>query len=177
MHYSTSSSLKWAYILVVLSSVIPIGLAKSGWVGMATGGSVFGGVPFVGPVLFLVMGLYRVVSIVRGTGTLDSHKISGLALVLRKAGIVGIYFGAVVAVLNLVAGPLMKMFMTHKTESGAEFFIVGVYLALAGGLGVLGLVAFEFSRLLGFEATARNGTLKPSFEPTAPADSAAEIKR
>lgn len=144
---------------------------------MATGGGAFGGVPFVGPILFLVIGLYRVASIVRRTSTLDSHKISGLALVLRKAGIVGIYIGAVVAVLNLFAGPLMKMLMTHKTESGAEFLIVGVYLALVGGLGILGLVVFEFSRLLSFEAAARSQTLGPSFEPTAPGGSAAQVKR
>lgn len=177
MHYSTSSSLKWAYALVVLSSVIPIGLAKSGWVGMMTGGWAFGGVPFVGPILFLIIGLYRVGSIVQETSTLDSPEVSGLALALRKVGIVGIYIGAVVAVLNLVAGPLMKMLMTHKTESGAEYFVVGVYLALAGGLGVLGLVVFEFSRLLGFEAAARNENLNPSFEPTNPVELVNRVKR
>lgn len=177
MYYSTSSSLKWAYVLVVLSSVIPVGLARSGWVGMATGGGAFGGVPFVGPILFLVIGLYRVVSIIRETSTLDSHEISGLALVLRKVGIVGIYIGAVVAVLQLVTGPLMKILMTHKTESGAEYFVVGVYLALAGGFGVMGLVVFEFSRLLGFETTARSEILNPSFEPTTPCGLVSQVKR
>jgi hypothetical protein len=42
-------------------------------------------------------------------------------------------------------------FMTSRTESGAEFFAVGLYFSLAAGVGILGLLAFEFSRLLAFE--------------------------
>lgn len=49
----------------------------------------------------------------------------------------------------------MQAFMTSRTESGAEFFAVGLFLSLASGIGVLGLLAFEFSRLLAFERRAR----------------------
>ena len=41
-----------------------------------------------------------------------------------------------------------------------EFYIVGIYLALAGGVGVLGLLLFEFSRLLGFERAQCNKEVK-----------------
>lgn len=51
---------------------------------MATGGSVFGGVPFVGPVLFLVMGLYRVVSIVRGLALLIRTRFLALRWFFEK---------------------------------------------------------------------------------------------
>ncbi|MDO9001811.1 MAG: hypothetical protein Q7V20_00010 [Aquabacterium sp.] len=48
--------------------------------------------------------------------------------------------------------------MTTRTESGAEFFVVGLYLSLASGIGMLGLLAFEFSRLLAFERNTQQTT-------------------
>jgi len=36
-------------------------------------------------------------------------------------------------------------------ESGVEFFVVGVYIALLAGVGPLGILLFEISRLFGFE--------------------------
>jgi len=45
--------------------------------------------------------------------------------------------------------------MSSHTDSGAEYFVAGMYLALLGGIGTFGLLFFEFSRLVGFEAAAR----------------------
>ena len=59
------------------------------------------------------------------------------------------------AVLGWAAGPLMRTLMTSRTESGAEFFLVGMYLSLAAGVGMLGLFSFEFGRLLSFERSTR----------------------
>ncbi len=173
MHYSAPSSLKWAYAIVVLSAVVPIGLGSSGWVSMAMGGSVITAVPLLGPVLFLLLGLYRTVLVVWKPETLDSYRVSGLASMFRKVGIGGIYFGAVVGALNLLSRPLTQALFSQRTESGVEFVVVGLYLALAGGVGVLGLLLFEFSRLLGFEAALREGELHPRFEPTQPGEIAA----
>ena len=63
--------------------------------------------------------------------------------------------GACVTVLNIVARPLMNLVMTSHTESGAEYFVVGMYLALLGGIATFGLVLFELSRLLSFEKAAK----------------------
>lgn len=58
---------------------------------------------------------------------------------LRSLGALGLYLGALIAVASLAAGPLMRTFMKTRTESGAEFFVVGVYLTLLAGIGLAGL--------------------------------------
>ena len=152
MKQVASNSLKWVYSIVVLSTVVPLGLASSGWVAMARGGGVFAGLPYLGPLLFLLLGLYRTYLVARVPGTLASYPATGFASVLRKLGLIALYFGAAVSLLNLAAGPLMKLLMTTRTESGAEFFVVGLYLSILGGIGVLGLLLFELSRIVGFES-------------------------
>ena len=151
MNLSASARLKWAYALTVLAAVLPIGLASSGWVALTTGGSSFSAIPIVGPLVFVALGLYRVYLVARVPGTLDSVQVTGPARFLRAAGVCGLYVGAVIAVLNLFSRPLMQLLITNRSESGVEFYVVGVYLALLGGIGVLAIVLFEFSRLLAFE--------------------------
>lgn len=151
MKQAASISLKWVYSLVVLSAVLPSGLAASGWVALATGGGVAGGIPFIGPLLFLALGVHRIYSVVKVPGTLSSFRVEGFPLVLRRLGVFALYLGALAAILGWLAGPLMKLLMTQRTESGAEFFVVGMYLSIIGGIGVLGLILFELSRLIGFE--------------------------
>ena len=155
MNQQPSSLLKIAYCLVLLAATMPFGLAKSGWVSLATGGSGIGFVPFLGPLALLGLGLYRIYLVVRIPNVLDSPQATGLASFLRAAGTFFIYIGVLASVLSWAAGALMKAFMTTRTESGAEFFVVGLYLSLAGGIGMLGLSSFEFSRLLAFERNAQ----------------------
>ncbi len=151
MKQAASTSLKWVYSIVVLTTVVPVGLASSGWVAMATGGGALASLPLIGPILFLLLGLYRTYLVARVPGTLASYPSAGFAGILRRLGVLALYIGAVIAVLNLAAGPLMRLLMTTRTESGAEFFVVGVYLSILGGIGVLGLLVFELSRIVGFE--------------------------
>jgi hypothetical protein len=75
MNQQPSSALKVAYCLVLLAAILPFGLAKSGWVGLATG-SGMGLVPFLGPLLFLGVGLYRVYLVVRVPGVLNWRRCS-----------------------------------------------------------------------------------------------------
>jgi hypothetical protein len=158
MNQQPSSILKFAYCLVLLAAILPFGLAKSGWVGLATGGAGMGLIPFLGPLVFLCLGLYRVYLVARVPGVLNSPQATGLSAFLRTAGTFCLYVGVLVSVLSWVAGPLMRAFMKTRTESGAEFFVVGLYLSLAAGIGMLGLLAFEFSRLLAFERSARQAS-------------------
>ena len=155
MNTRASLPLKISYGLVLLSMVLPFGLAKSGWVGLATGGSAIGIVPLVGPLVFLVLGIYRIYLVARIPGILDSPSVAGFVSVMRAIGAFFLYVGAVISVLSWVSRPLMRAFMTTRTESGAEYFVVGVYLAMAASIGVLGLLLFEFSRLLAFERSAQ----------------------
>jgi hypothetical protein len=152
MKQAASASLKWVYAIVLLSSIVPFGLASSGWVTMATGGRASMAIlPFAGPLILLLVGLYRTYLVAQIPSTLASYPVTGFAGFLRRVGIFAMYVGAVVAILNLVSRPLMKLLITSRTESGAEFFVVGVYLSILGGIGIIGLLIFELSRIVGFE--------------------------
>jgi hypothetical protein len=160
MNRQASFPFRLFYCLAVLGTIVPIGLANSGWVRASTGGTLVSLVPFAGPILFLALGLYRVFLVARVPGTLDLPPVAGIASVLRAIGAFCIYAGAVVGILNWVSRPLMRLLVTRPSETGVEFYVAGVYLALAGGVGALGLLLFEFSRLLGFERarTPKEGT-------------------
>lgn len=155
MNQKPSFNLKIAYCLVLLAAIAPFGLAQSGWVGLAISGAGIGFVPLIGPLVFLCLGLYRIYLVIRVPNVLDSPQATGLAAFLRVAGVFCIYIGVLASVLSWVVGPLMQAFMTTRTESGAEFVVVGLYLSVAGGIGMLGLSSFEFSRLLAFERNAQ----------------------
>ena len=154
MYLRAPSYLKWSYVLVVLSAVLPIGLASSGWVALATGGTSLG-VPFLGPIALLVIGLYRVFLVAKIPGTLDAPEIAGLGNALRKIGVFLLVFGAFIGALNLISRPLLLAVPSRYTSGAPVFFVVGMYLSMLGGLGLLGLTIFELSRLLGFEQHAR----------------------
>ena len=145
--------LKAAYILVVLSTILPIGLASSSWVSLATGGT--GGIPILGPIVLLLLGLYRIFLVAKVPGTLDAPDVAGLGIALRKIGIILLVVGSVFAALNLVSRPLMLLIPSSARNAAPIFFVAGMYLAILSGLGLLGLTLFEFSRLLGFEQSAR----------------------
>lgn len=149
-----SVSLRLAYCLVVLGAILPFGIAASGWVSLAKAPSLLGSVPIVAPLLMLALGGVRVYLVARYPTTLSSPPVSGGAAFVRVAGLVAIYVGVAATVLSWLAGPLMRTFMTTRTESGAEFFVVGLYLSFITGIGLLGLLMFEFSRLLAFERLA-----------------------
>ncbi len=151
---NASVVLRIAYCLVVLGAILPFGIAASGWVSLAKGPNLLGAVPFLGPLLLLALGFFRVYLVARYPTTLSSPPVSGLAALVRVLGQLAIYIGVVATVLSWVARPLMRALMTSRTESGAEYFVVGLYLSLVAGIGLLGLLMFEFSRLLAFERLA-----------------------
>lgn len=49
----------------------------------------------------------------------------------------------------------MAVLITHRSENGIEFFVVGMHLALLGGIGFLGIITFEVSRLPSFDEHSR----------------------
>ena len=158
-----SFTFKVFYCLAMLGATVPFGLASSGWVRASIGGGAIGLIPAIGVILFLAIGAYRVFLVVRIPGTLDSPPAAGVAAALSAIGTLCIYVGALVTILNWTARPLMRLVITMRTESGAEYFVVGVYLALAGAVGTWGVLMFEFSRLLSYERRTREG--RPVNEP------------
>jgi len=155
MNIDSPKTLKHAYTLVVLSKILPIGLAASSWVALAAGAYAQ---PFALAwlILFLILGLYRIFTLYKNPKSLCSYPVAGVASLLRKVSLFLLYVGAIVGLLNLVSRPLMAALVTHRSETGIEFFAVGFYLALLGGIGPLGLFGFEFSRILAFENHAKD---------------------
>jgi hypothetical protein len=144
-----------AYCLALLGAVLPIGLANSGWVALATGGDYLTQIfPFVGPILFFVVGLYRIFVVIRFPRALDFPSASGFITFLRGAGVFLLYVGAICAILNWISGPLIQIFIHPRTESGVEFFIAGFILAVIGRIGIFGVLLFELGRLRSFEQQA-----------------------
>jgi hypothetical protein len=143
-------SLKLAYCLVLLFAVLPLGLAGSSWVALARG-RIGAPLLLIGILPMLVLGLYRIYLVARVPGTLSSYPPAGFARPLRALGVFAIYLGALVSVATPLAGPLMRDLMKSHTESLAEYFVVEVYLSMLGGVGTLGLLCYELSRLVAFE--------------------------
>jgi hypothetical protein len=149
--------LKWAYCLVLLYAVHRLGLAGSSWVALARG-EIGDSLPLIGVLPMLTLAVYRIYLVARVPGTLSSYPATGFAGVLRRLGVFGLYVGATGSIASLAAGPLMRALMTSHTESGAEYFVVGMYLSMLVGVGKFGLLCYELSRLTAFEqdASARN---------------------
>ena len=166
MNRPVSLPVNVAYCLVILGAVVPVGLAHSSWVRLATGSPAVTLLPFVGPLVYLLLGGYRICLVVRGPSTLGAPPASGVVAALRAIGTFLLFVGAVISVVNVAAGPLMYAFMPRLTNSGVEYFAVGLYLAFLPPVGVLGLILFEFSRLVAFERAARRAAPSPSVERT-----------
>ena len=155
MVHRSSLPVRIAYICTVLGIVAPIGLAASGWVGLSLGRGGYGGIlSTVSFALFLALGLWRIWVVAADRSTLDSPQTKGLLLAARLVGLFLLYVGAVVFVLNVVGQPLIRALVTHRSEDGIEYYVAGMYLALLGGFGSLGLLLFEYSRIRSFEMGA-----------------------
>lgn len=179
MNRPVSLPLNIAYCLVIFGAVVPIGLTNLSWVRLATGSPAVTLLPFVGLLVYLLLGGYRIFLVCRGPSTLGAPPASGVLAVFRAIGIVLLFIGAVISVLNVAAGPLMYAFMPQRTGSGVEYFAVGLYLAFLPPVGVIGLILFEFSRLLAFERAPWRAVPSHSMgrTPISTPVSTAQIKR
>jgi hypothetical protein len=152
---SPSSVFRVAYCLTLIALLLPFGLAGSSWVRMATGSNFYQALPILGPLLPLVFALYRIYLVIRHADTLDAPSITG---VLRWVQVVCswlIFLGGFLAIASVAAGPVMRLLITNRTESGAEFFVVGLLIAYVGSLNMFGLLGYELTRLVGFERQRR----------------------
>jgi len=101
---------------------------------MLARGGIGSALPLLGILPMLVLAAYRIYLVALVPCTLSSYPPVGFARVLRALGVFTIYLGALVSITSVLAGPLMRTFMTSHTESGAEYFVIGMYLSMLGGL-------------------------------------------
>jgi hypothetical protein len=148
---AASWPLRIAYAGTVLSVVLPIGIASSSWVSLATGGNWFRWLNAAVPMLFVALALYRVYLVLRWSGTLAlPHAGRGLRL-LRGVGAFLLYVGLLFWLVSLAASPLLAAYGPRSDRIGIVPFVVGVMLAQLGSLGMVGLLLFEMGRLRSFE--------------------------
>lgn len=155
MHDTASAQLRVFYSFAVVSAVLPFGM--SGWVAMTVGPSPMPTVPYIGPLLLLLIGIWRIYQVARYPATLDSYVYGGAVKALRIIGLFSMAVGVLYLIARFAAGPLMRL-GPRRSESGVEFYVVGVYLALLSGVGPLGILLFETSRLFGFERKKMTGS-------------------
>ena len=155
MDRPASFLLKFLYCLTVLGAGLLVGLSSWAGVRLSLSASPVALVLALGPLLFMAIAPHRVYLVVRGPGTLDAPRVAGIPSALRSFGIALIYLGAVAALLNFAAKPLMGMLARGSGGAGFALALVAIWVMLAAGLGLFGVILFEYSRLLAFEAQRR----------------------
>jgi hypothetical protein len=157
MYQEPSTSLRVLYCLAALSAVFPYGM--SGWVAITMGASSRPGVFLVFPILFLVVGIWRIYSVARYDSTLGSYTYDGTLKILRIVGIIGMVIAVIYLVVRLGSGPWLRSLDRSGDVStrGIASYVAGVYFSMLGGFATIGIMVFELSRLLGFERHANTG--------------------
>jgi hypothetical protein len=141
------------YLASLLAVLAP--LALSGGLGMAGMSSVLA-VSALMPALIVAVGIWRAVQVIRDRWRLASPPMVRWHRLARTLALWLMSLGAIVLVLRLLATPITRAVLGGaRTESGAEFFVVGMVLTLFAGLAPVGLLLFEFTRLSAFEQAAR----------------------
>jgi hypothetical protein len=154
MKYIAPSYFKVAYCLAILTTVLPVSLARLNF-GNLTMGLGSAGLVFLLPLLFKIsVGIYRVFLVAKIKGTLNSFTVTGFAKVLRKIGVFCIYVGAAVGVYSW----LSFLMGDEKLISAIQWgLFLGLYITSITGMGfaMIGVFLFELSRLVAFENNAK----------------------
>lgn len=156
MKTKASRSLKWLYCLTLIAGIFPSGVfGAAGWVGLATGGGIFGGGIFAIAILLAIF-IYRIVLVARNPHTLDSYITGTRIKLLRYFGIFLMGVGLIGSFTLFFIKPLALGIFGHPGDSGVAFFVVSVFVYLISSSGLPGLLMFEASRLFGFESQLKD---------------------
>jgi hypothetical protein len=124
-------------------------LFQGGWVGLATGGGVIG---WAGPLGFgaIVAGLlFRIYLVLRYRSALRARAPYLLGWILRLLGWVLMLAGVVGMAALFMVKPLTLWLLTSAGENGIGYFVVQLGAVGLSGLGWMGCLVFEVSRLIG----------------------------
>jgi hypothetical protein len=135
------------------ASLLAIGLGaflQSSWISLATGGGIFGIAGLLTTQAIFILILFRVYIVIGSPEALDARYPNPFGWILRFVGQLIMWLSVVGLASQFLIRPLTTLiFGDYRTESGAEFFIVGLFAAFASGMGWLGCVLFEISRICG----------------------------
>jgi len=99
--------------------------------------------------LIVVASLYRIVRVARFSSTLDVNITGIWVRMLRAGGVFLMCVGLTATLLIIFRKPFTLLIFPNPGNNGVGFFVVGVFLYAFVGAGWLGVIAFEFARLLG----------------------------
>jgi hypothetical protein len=136
------------YVVALLGFVVS-SLAQSGWVGLATGGSLLG---MMGPMVFTgvtALVLYRAYTVLRYRDAIAARRPYLIGWLVRYAGWLVMLVAALGSLAIVFRGPLTLMLFKTVGENGIAFFVVGLYAVMAAGAALPGVLIFELSRLIG----------------------------
>jgi len=148
------------YMVALLGFVVS-SMAQSGWVGLATGGSVLA---MMGPMVSMgvtALVLYRVYTVLRYRDAIAARRPYLIGWLVRYAGWLVMLVAALGSLAIVFRGPLTLMLFKTPGENGIAFFVVGLYAVFAASAALPGVLIFELSRLMGRRP-------QPKIEPRSP---------
>jgi len=110
---------------------------------------VQGAITWVGLGTFAAIVAFRAYQVMRYRAALDARAPNRLGRMLRWLGLLGMTVGATAAAAFLLIGPITHLLVKSVSESGVEYFVVGLVLLSLTSFGWLGCIAFEASRTCG----------------------------
>ena len=129
-----------------LFSLLPATLvANSGWIGLATGGSLFGAAI---PVLASGV-VFRMYQVLRYRHALDAYMSNKFVAILRVLSFVAMFVGGAAGIGLFMVRPLALLVFKTPGDAGIAYFITGIVLVTCASAGWKGCLAFEISRWLG----------------------------
>ena len=151
MTVSANPGIRWLYCLAIISAVLPPEFYGA-WIRSVTEGTTYAKTLFAGNFLLLPLFVYRVYLVARYPYTLDAHIPNGGIRTLRVLAVIAMLIGIVasVAIWLVNLGALTVIYDPVKATVASHSVILVLYVISSAAL--FGWLAFELSRLLGFEA-------------------------
>ena len=110
---------------------------------------VHGVITWVGLGTFAALILFRAYQVLRYPAALDARRPSTLGRLLRRSGLLGMVIGTAAATAFFLIGPVTRILVESVSESGVEYFVIGLTLLSLSSFGWLGCLVFEVSRTCG----------------------------
>jgi hypothetical protein len=146
-----------ALVGIVLSS-----MAQTGWVGLATGGSILAMMGSLWAAGVTALVLYRAYTVLRYRDAIAARRPYLIGWLVRYAGWLVMLVAALGSLAILFRGPLTLMLFKTPGENGIAFFVVGVYAVMASAVALPGVLIFELSRLIGRRPQPKIARRSPS---------------
>jgi hypothetical protein len=154
MEIKASRTFKLVYCLTLMGSIFPVGLAaSSGWMALVFGGG-FLRAGFLLPIALLLIFGYRIVTVIRNPSALDVYAAGFFSKAVRLFSILLIWGGFASMVSLFFVKPITLAIFQKAGDGGVAFFVVGIYLIMLAGMGIIGVVMFEGVRFIGARSRA-----------------------